>query len=248
MIPSTASTAKITATTASRNSTTMILLLRRARLWCSKKVFNYRLRERDLRRLALLGRFGRVQQLRRAEAEHAGEHVVREGLALGVVFHHRVVEGLARERHLVLGAAELLLDREHVLVRLEVGIRLGEREQAAEHAGERALGLAEARHRRRVSRLAAGDGRCSYRLISRLDHRFERLALVLQVALRRLHQVGDQVVAALELHVDLRERVLVPVAQRDQPVVDADRPDCESDDDAEYDPAAGAHGYLLYLI
>ena len=45
------------------------------------------------------------------EAEQAGEDVVREGFALGVVLHHRVVERLAGERDLVLGAGELLLQR-----------------------------------------------------------------------------------------------------------------------------------------
>src|ERR671919_593729 len=87
--------------------------LRRERSCCSKKS---KLREGDLRRLALLGRLGRLQELGGAEAEHAGEDHVGERLALGVVHHHRVVERLARERDLVLGAGELLLQREHVLV------------------------------------------------------------------------------------------------------------------------------------
>src|SRR5471030_269552 len=76
--------------------------------------------EADLRSLALLGRFDRLQQLRGSEAERAREEIARKGLAPGAVLHHRVVEGLAREGNLVLGARELLLQREHVLVRLEV--------------------------------------------------------------------------------------------------------------------------------
>jgi hypothetical protein len=64
---------------------------------------------------------------------------------------------------------------------------------------------------------------------------------VLQVALGRLDQVGDQVVAALELHVDLRERVLEAVAQRYQPVVDPDHPGDERHDDRQENPAADAH-------
>src|SRR5688572_13077965 len=231
----------MTASTASAYQNTSRRERRRARSCCSKKS---KLRERDLRRLALLGRFGRVQELGGVETEHAGEDVVRKGLAPGVVFHHRVVERLARERHLVLGAGELFLDRQHVLVGLEVGVGLGEREQASEHAGERALGLAEALHRRRVARVGRRALRRGHRLIPGLDHRFERLALVLEVALDDFHQVRDQVVAPLELHVDLRERILVPVAQRDQAVVDADGPDGEPDDDDQYDPAANAHACL----
>src|SRR6185369_4409739 len=133
-MPMARSTASTTATTASAYSRTIVRVLRRARSCCWKK-FNL---ERDFGRFALLGRLGRLQELRRTEAEGAGEEVVREGLALRVVFHHRIVERLARERHLVLGAGELLLQREHVLVRLQVRVGLGEREEAAERAAERA--------------------------------------------------------------------------------------------------------------
>ena len=44
------------------------------------------------------------------------------------------------------------------------------------------------------------------------------------VALDRLDQVRNQVVAPLELHLDLRERVLEAVLERHELVVDADRP------------------------
>ena len=56
----------------------------------------------------------------------------------------------------------------------------------------------------------------------RLDHGFQRFALVLHVGLGRFDQVRDQVVAPLQLHVDLRERVLEAVPQADQLVVDTD--------------------------
>src|SRR5882672_773415 len=119
-------------------SSTITWLLRRASCWCSKK---FKLRERDLRRLALFRRFGRGEQLGRPEVEHAGEDAVGEGLALGVVVHHRVVERLAREGDLVLRAGEFLLQREHILVGLQVRVGLGEGEHLTEHAGKRALGL-----------------------------------------------------------------------------------------------------------
>ena len=62
----------------------------------------------------------------------------------------------------------------------------------------------------------------SHRDVTCLDNSLERLALVFDVALYGLHQIGNQIVAACELHVDLRERVLYAVAQGDQPVVQAD--------------------------
>src|ERR1043165_3491691 len=217
-----------------RNSSTITRVLRRASCWCSKKFKG--VGEGDLGRLALFGRLGGHEQLGRAEVEHAGEDAVGERLARGVVVHHRVVERLAREGDLVLGAGELLLQREHVLVGFQVRVRLGEGEHLAEHAGQRALGLAQLLHRRWIAGRGGrseGGALCG---IARLDHRLERLALVLNVALRRLDQVRNQVVAALELHVDLREGVLEAVPERDQPVVDRDRPYGERDDDAEKYP------------
>ena len=62
------------------------------------------------------------------------------------------------------------------------------------------------------------------------------------IALYRLDQVGDQVVALLELHVDVGEGLVDPLPHGDQAVVDHDRPDHEHDDDAEDDPGGGGHG------
>jgi hypothetical protein len=56
---------------------------------------------------------------------------------------------------------------------------------------------------------------------------------VLDVALGGLDQVGNQVVAALQLHVDLREGVLEAIAHRHQAVVDRDRPEHDHNDDDE---------------
>src|SRR5258706_7382186 len=230
------------ATTESRNSTTITPLLRRARLWCSKK---FKLAERDLGRLALFSRLGGLQELRGGEAECAGEDAVREGFALGVVLHHRIVIGLAGEGDLVLGAGELLLQREHVLVGLQVGILLEDRDQPAERAAQRAFRLRQALHGGRISRIRRRGLRRAYRAAARLDHRVERAALVLHVALHRLDEIRDQVVATLELHVDLREGGLVPVAQGNQAVVDRDGPEPDDDDDCQEHPHAHGRSPLV---
>src|SRR2546425_6815420 len=81
--------------------------------------------------------------------------------------------------------------------------------------------------------------------VPRRDHRFERPALVLDVALRRFHEIRDQVVAALQLDVDLRKGVLEAVALRNQPVVDRDQPHDGRDDDADDNPESPAHVCLL---
>ena len=53
-----------------------------------------------------------------------------------------------------------------------------------------------------------------------------------RVALHRLHEVGDEVIAAAELDVDLRPRVLDAVPQADELVVERDDDDPQQDDDA----------------
>src|SRR6476660_5063 len=65
---------------------------------------------RDVRRL----RFG-VEEVALDEAEDAGDQDRRKGLDPGVVVEHRHVVVLARERDLVLGRGQLLLELEHVL-------------------------------------------------------------------------------------------------------------------------------------
>ena len=51
------------------------------------------------------------------------------------------------------------------------------------------------------------------------------------VGLGGFDQVGDQIVAALELDVDLREGVLEAIAQVHQVVVERDQPENDRDDD-----------------
>ena len=60
-------------------------------------------------------------------------------------------------------------------------------------------------------------------LVARCNDRLQRLVLVRQIALRGLDQVGDQIVPAFQLDVDLRERVPQHVSQRYQTVVNGHR-------------------------
>ena len=58
--------------------------------------------------------------------------------------------------------------------------------------------------------------------VARLGDILQRLAFVLDVALGNLDQIRDQVIAALELHINLRVGVFEPVAERDEFVITAD--------------------------
>ena len=74
------------------------------------------------------------------------------------------------------------------------------------------------------------DGR-----VPRLDHGLERAALVAHVAFDGLDQIRNQVVAARELHVDLRESVTHAVARAHEIVVHRDRVPDEAREDHESD-------------
>jgi hypothetical protein len=60
---------------------------------------------------------------------------------------------------------------------------------------------------------------------------------VLHVSLGGFHQVGNQIVAARQLHIDLGERILIGVAAADQSVVDGNEKEDDQDNDAQNDPA-----------
>ena len=53
------------------------------------------------------------------------------------------------------------------------------------------------------------------------------------VALGRLDEVGNQVVATLQLYIDLGEGVLAPGSEGNQFVIDAGGPEAEDHDNAE---------------
>src|SRR5450631_610310 len=61
------------------------------------------------------------------------------------------------------------------------------------------------------------------------------------IALHRLHQIGDQVVALLKLDVDVGKGLIGSLPHGDQVVIDTDGPDHDDDNDAENDPAGGGH-------
>ena len=61
---------------------------------------------------------------------------------------------------------------------------------------------------------------CLLGLVPRLDHRCQRPLFITGVALDRLDNVGDQIVPALELNVDIAPRAVTPHPQRNEVVVD----------------------------
>ena len=102
--------------------------------------------------------------------------------------------------------------------------------QPAQRAAEAGFGGGQIFHRGGVAGIGGGGFRRGVGDVARRGDGFERLALVLDVAFGRLDEIRNQVVAALELHVNLRVGVFVAVAHRDQLVVDADNHRADDDD------------------
>ena len=73
--------------------------------------------------------------------------------------------------------------------------------------------------------------------IARLDDRFERAFLVPGVALHGFHEVGDQVIAALQLNVNIRPGVVALDFQPHQAVVHPDRKYDDQNEQAQNDYA-----------
>ena len=84
--------------------------------------------------------------------------------------------------------------------------------EAGHRAREAGLGAEQAFHGGGVGGVGGGGLRGGVGGVARGDHGLEGLALVLEVALGGFHQIGDEVVATLQLHVDLGEGVLETVA------------------------------------
>src|SRR5258706_1053972 len=168
------------------------------------------------------------------EADHAGEQCDRHLLDAGVVFLDRVVEEAAAGRDLVLEVGQLAGQLLEVGVGLQVGIGLRQRDQPAERDAQLVFGGRDLCWSLRRHRTVAGF----YPLI-------ERAALVRGVALHGLDQIGDQVVALFELHVDVGKGLADTLTERNQPVIRAEREENDNNEDADNDPARGHDHSLL---
>ena len=134
--------------------------------------------------------------------EGAGELADRpvEGLDVLVV-------ALAGDLDAVFGTGEFVLETEEAFVRLQFGIVFRDGEQAAESGGQGGVGFGFLLHGRGSGESAAGVGDVG-----------EDFFLVGGVALHGGDQVRDQVVAALEVRVDVRPCLVHVFIQGDQRV------------------------------
>ncbi|MNV58615.1 hypothetical protein D3C71_1510010 [compost metagenome] len=125
----------------------------------------------------------------------------------------------------------------HRGVGLEFGVAFCHHHQAPQATAQHALGRRQRAHGTGVARRYPRGGGRALRLAPCLDDGLQRGGFVLQIAARHLHQIGNQIVSALELHVDLAKGVGDAVAQLHQPVVDRDGPYQQSDHHSQNDPS-----------
>ena len=136
------------------------------------------------------------------------------------------------EGYFVFGGGKLFLQGEEVLGRLEFRVTLDVDHESAQRAGKGGFGLAGFGGAVGIHGGGAGFG-----------DGLERAAFVGHVALDGFDEVGNQVVAALELHVDLRPGVVDEVAQVDETVVDGDEPEDEGDENTKENENGGHGGF-----
>ena len=117
------------------------------------------------------------------------------------------------------------MQRQEVLVGLQVGVVLGDREQLPKSGHERPLG-------RCLLGRGPGGGR---RHRTGLRDVLEDLAFVGGVAPHGLDEVGDEVVSAPELRVDVRPGVPHEVPLRNESVVARDPPEDDQQEHGEQD-------------
>ena len=163
-----------------------------------------------------------------AQAEAACEEGAGELADAHVVPLHDLVVSLAGDGDAVFGASEFVLEADEVFVCLQFGVVFRDGEQAAEACRQGGVGFGFRRGGRGSGEFAAG-----------FRDAVEDAVLMCGVALHGRDQVRDQVVASLQLRVDVRPGFVHVLVQGDQAVALGDEPsecDCgDRDYDADSD-------------
>src|SRR2546422_791707 len=183
-----------------------------------------------------LGGHGHFEEFARLEVEHPGEDVRGELRDFGVEVAHDGVVIAPRVLECVFDLGERALELREAFHGAKLRVSLGQGKQVLERAGEHAFGLALG------SRALRGHG-----AVARVDDSLERALLVSGVALDRFHHVGDQVVAALELHINVGPGVIALHLETHQAVVHADGKQQHNRDDNQKNQHRTSLGRLKWL-
>ncbi len=194
----------------------------RARGVASRSSLGLRERHRGRRRLAAVVE---LEERLRLEAEEPRHDAVGERLDADVEIAHSAVVVAARHLQLVLDLGHLLLQVEEILVGLELGIAFRQGKEASERRIQALLGGGLPVHI--VGRDAPG---------ALGSHVLEHAALVRGIGFHRLHQIGHEIGAALQLHVDPAPALAHHVALAGETVEHHDGIERDSGENGEDDP------------
>lgn len=176
------------------------------------------------------------QHGRGRKTQQARDDEVRELRRRIVEIQRLVVVGLACKTQAVFGAGDLFGQRLHGGVGLEFRVTLGHHHQAAQAAAEYALCRCQRAHGAGALRCGTHRRSRALRLAAGLDDSLQRGGLVREIATCHLHQIGNQVIPTLELHINLAKRVGNAVTQLHQPVVNSDSPHQQYRQNTKDDP------------
>jgi hypothetical protein len=168
---------------------------------------------------------GRLPRFRRgfeerffSEPEHSRDQHGGKRFHRGVHLHDRVVVGLAGERNSIFRGGEFVLEGKEILIGFEVRVSLRDGQQPGKRAGQFTFSFDPIRGYRGTGRFRAS-----------VHHGFEGALFVRGISLNGVYQVGDEVMPALELNVNLRPRIPHTLAQPDQPVIGPYKPQPKED-------------------
>ncbi len=162
------------------------------------------------------------------EAQHIADHIGREDLQLGIEITHIAIVETARGLDLVLGIREFALQFEEISICFQVRIILRQSKYRLQCRREHVLCLGLSLGITASLRL--------HRCVARLSHLGQCPLFVLRVALHRLDKIRNQVITALELHIDIAPSLVYTILETDQTVVHADNDEGKSPHDGNDDP------------
>ena len=137
------------------------------------------------------------------KAEQAGPDQVRELAGLVVESHDLVVIGLTGKANAVFGTGDLFAQALHLGIGLEFRVGFCHHHQTAQTATQCLLGRSQRPQCLCLPGMTTQRFAGLYGLTACPAHCFQRAGFVLHVATCDFHQIGDQVMTALELHIDL---------------------------------------------
>ena len=137
------------------------------------------------------------------KAVHVRDEILRKFSDENIVALNGVVVIGARDGDAIFRSFELILQREKIFVRLEIGIVFRHRQKISDARAQLILRVLEFLKFLRVLQIACVDINV-LRFRAHFDNFDKSLAFVRGVAFDRAHQIGNQIRAALILSLDLR--------------------------------------------